>query len=368
MVDPSCARSEYEAGVAHARERIAELATKNLSLVWIRTICFVLALICLVFGYAGDEYRGLLQCVGWLAAAGFMLAIVRHEHLRQATLMHKSDQRLFDRLLARLDRRWADLPESKLLPEYAELNFADDLDVAGNASLLTWLNLAGTLPGNRTLQKWIAETPSWQQVFPRQRAVQLLKDQRALRLSIIKTVTASSDGSEDVYGLPKWAASPAWLPQNVLAHVLSYIGPTLVLAGAAVLAAGSLWAANSFINTGAILLGLGFLINILVTVFWGSWIHDIFQQVTGQHRAVYQFADVFESFEHLPDDGGLLTDIRQAAIDSPTSARRGFPRLLWIVRLANLQRDVMMYVLYLLLQLSILWDFRVLKAARALEG
>jgi DNA mismatch repair ATPase MutS len=39
----------------------------------------------------------------------------------------------------------------------------------------------------------------------------------------------------------------------------------------------------------------------------------------------------------------------------------GFQKLLWVVRLANLQRDPMLYIVYLGLQLALMWDYRVLE-------
>lgn len=365
MDNYATARAEYEARLSHAEKQIAELKIKNTSLVWLRTLAFVVGLIGLVVGYGGESFRLFWQSIGWVGAIGFLIAIVRHEHLRLTILEHTAHVRLFQRLLARLDRNWSQLPEQKLLDDFAELTFADDLDVAGAASLLSLVNLAGTLPGRRTVQQWIAETPSWEQVQARQAAVKLLSPERGLRLSIIQTVSASSDGSEDVYGLPKWANTPQWLPQHRVAHALSYTGPAMVISGAVIILVAWAAAATPLVNLGVGVLGVGFLINILVTVFWGSWIHDIFQQVTGQHQAVYRFAEVFESFEQLPDDHGLLSEIRRVAVLDTTSARRGFARLLWNVRLANLQRDPLMYIVYLFLQLLLLWDFRVLKRLEA---
>lgn len=335
-------------------------------MVWIRTLCFVVAAVCLFLGYGNVGYSFALLTIGWLAVVAFFVAIIWHENLRLAQLRHTSEGRLFERLLARLDRNWTKLPDPELLPEYRDLSCADDLDVAGPASLLSFVSLTGTFPGRRVLQGWLAENPSWSQVQKRQLAVQQLVEQRELRLAIIKTVIANSDGSEDVYGLPKWAADPAWLPQHRLPHGLSYLGPGLIAAGiVAVLVTLASGERSILPNVAVGLLGSGLLINLLVTVFWGSWIHDIFQQVTGTHRASFQFADVFRSFSQLPRDGGHLDEIRRVTTESEDCATRGFEKLLWLVRLANLQRDPVMYVVYLVLQLLLLWDFRVLKA---LEG
>ncbi len=366
LTTATSARVAYQNLLDHSRVALDALRQKHVRMVWIRTACFLVAAVCLFLGYGNVGYQSQLLTIGWLAALAFFAAIVWHEHLRLAQLRHTSEQRLFERLLARLDRNWNSLPEQRLLDEYRDLACADDLDVAGGASLLSLISLTGTLPGKRVLQSWLAENPTWAQVTKRQQAVQQLIDQRELRLSIIKTVIANSDGSEDVYGLPQWARSPHWLPQHRVAHFLSYLGPGLVATGVvavsiALASGGRGWLSNVAIG----FLGSGLLLNLLVTVFWGSWIHDIFLQVTGTHQATFQFAQVFRSFSDLPHDGGHLDEIRTVTTEDSNCATIGFEKLLWHVRLANLQRDPLKYLVYLVLQLLILWDFRVLKA---LEG
>ncbi len=362
MTPEKTARVEYHDLLATAQARIAALQSLHVRMVWIRTASFVLAFLCLFLGYGTAEYRMLLLSIGWTSAFAFLLAIVRHEHLRLEKLKYSADASLFESLLARLDRNWNQLPNQQLLPEYAEFPCADDLDVAGNASLLNLLSLAGTRPGRKTLQSWLVENPNWDTVQERQKAVQAMTDQRALRLSILKSVMANSDGTEDVYGLPRWAASPLWLPRHRVAHVLSYIGPLAIGAGAILVLLAIATRDKSFLPNAAIgLLGGGLLLNVLITVFWGSWIHDIFHQVTGTHQATFQFAEVFRSFARLPHDHGVLDRIRRDATENANCATLGFEQLLWPVRLANLQRDPTLYVLYLFLQLVFLWDFRILK-------
>ncbi len=362
VTSETSARAEYLEHLQFAQAKLAALQALHVRMVWIRTACFALAFICLFIGYGTTGNNFILLTVGWLAALAFLIAIARHEHLRLEKLAHASDENLFQRLLARLDRNWSELPDQRLLPEFAAFSCADDLDVAGQASLLGLLSLAGTRPGHRILQSWIVQNTNWKFVQERQRAVRALTAERKLRLSIIKSVLANSDGTEDVYGLPKWASSPQWLNQHRFAHALSYVGPSLIAFGSCLVCAAVLTKEASWLPNAAIgVLGGGLLLNVLVTVFWGSWIHDIFHQVTGTHQATFQFANVFHSLANLPRDGGLLDRIRQAATEDESCAAVGFEKLLWPVRLANLQRDPILYILYLILQLGCLWDFRVLK-------
>ncbi len=363
MPTVTTARVAYQQQLDCSLAALSELQQQHVRMVWIRTVCFLVAAICLFFGYGNVGYQSLLLTVGWLTAVAFLGAIVWHEHLRLAQLRHTSEQQLFERLLARLDRNWNKLPALPLLDEYRHLACAEDLDVAGEASLLSLISLTGTLPGKRALQGWLAENPTWEKVTKRQQSVQKLTEERELRLSIIKTVMANSDGSEHVYGLPAWANSPDWLPRHRVAHLLSYIGPGLVAVGCVAAAIAVATESRGMLSNMAVgLLGIGLLINLFVTVFWGSWIHDIFLQVTGSHQATFQFAEVFRSFAGLPRDGGHLDEIRRVATEDEQCATVGFEKLLWHVRLANLQRDPIKYIVYLILQLLILWDFRILKA------
>jgi hypothetical protein len=355
------ARDDYARRLASAQAQYEELKARNAKLVWLRMGSFLLAALGLLLGYAGEQFRLFWQVVGWGSAGVFLVAIVWHEHVRLAGLKLESDIRLFISLLARLDRNWSQVPEQHLLEELKSLAYADDLDVAGPAGLLSLLSLAGTHPGRRILQHWLAEVPTWQTVRQRQAAIQTLSLDRELRLGLIQSIASVSDGSADVYGLPVWAQQPSWLLQHRLAHLLSYLGPAAVIAGFILLPLSISAEAETWTNIGTFLLAGGFLINILVTVFWGSWIHDIFQQITGRHRAVYEFAGMFSALSGLPTNQEMLKEIRDKSVAGPTAATRGFSKLTWIVRLANLQRDPVMYIVYLALQLIGLWDFRVLK-------
>ncbi|MCA9128795.1 MAG: hypothetical protein KDB22_17035 [Planctomycetales bacterium] len=355
------ARQRYAQELSIAREKIALLDASSTRYVWIRTAVFAFAVVCLFLGYAGDQYRVFLQSAGWAAVVAFLYALIRSEHIRRETVERRSDVRLFTRMLARLDRDWSGTTLQPLMAEFADSRIADDLDLAGPASLLAFFSLAITPPGRRTVQAWLLKPPTWPEVQQRQKAVRRLRDERDLRLQLIRTILACSDGNENVLGLPTWARSPDWLKARPIARLTSLLGPALILVGLVMLGC-YVWSGIAvWGNVAAGIIGAGFLVNILATVIWGSWLHDVFQQVTGQHRAVFGFARVFSSLADLPADEGLLQKIRADAVDGPSSAVRGFAELLTSVKLANLQRDPVLYVVYLALQLTVAWDFRVME-------
>lgn len=355
------AKAHYQTEKEIAESAIAEIQAKSTTMVWVRAVLFVVSAVSLVLGYLGEFYAALTIPVGWVVGFGFLVAIVRHEALRLSRIQWESNEQLYVHLLARLDRNWEAIRDQQLLPEFESVTYADDLDIAGDASLLSLVSLTGTEAGSQTLQQWLLSAPTDLQLQVRQRAVQKLSSERKLRLEVVKRIRSTDAGVKDIYGLPAWGRSPDWLPKHRFAHLLSYVGPTLI--GVGLIAWFILLGSEQriLINSAACVVGAGLLMSLLLTIFWGGWIHDIFQKVTGEHRAVFEYASVFEMLGQLPDDDGLLSAAKRAATEGNINAVKGFRELTSIVRLANFQRDPTMYVVYLVLQLLVLWDFRILR-------
>ncbi|HBE70562.1 MAG TPA: hypothetical protein DDW52_20645, partial [Planctomycetaceae bacterium] len=169
---PETAYEAYQRLKIAAESENTALEQTMTKLLWLRTALFLSTAFCLGFGYFSSGAPPLLRYGGWILAFGFLVAILFHEHFRLRLLACKARQQLYRELIARLDRNWEQVPESELLPEFRDMHIADDLDVAGGASLLSLISLAVTLPGRRCLQSWLAEVPAWEDVRARQSAVQ----------------------------------------------------------------------------------------------------------------------------------------------------------------------------------------------------
>lgn len=355
------ARHEYEQRLKIARQLVDQLSAQLTKLIWVRTFLFFATAGCLAFAYLGDVSRSILGPMGWALSLSFLVAIVWNEHKRLAHLSACNDAEQFERLIARLDRDWSKLPAIEFLPEVPKLSCSIDLDVAGENSLLALLNLAGTHPGLLQLQNWIAITPSWREVEIRQAATKALVPARELRLELIRRVANTSFATKSPYGLADWAKQPSWLKSHRVGHLLSYLGPVVLILGAAILYWGFKQDNQLWMRIGLGGLTTGAIANILITVFWGSWIHDIFHRVAGEHHASRQFAEIFEMLGQLPEDNGILSEAKHVATQSSDSATRGFVELNRLVKLATLQRNVIFYLVYLALQQIFLWDFRILR-------
>ncbi len=355
------ARQEYQTQLSAAERTAQEIEKQLATLVWVRTVLFFLSAGCLIFGYFGEVARAINVPLGWLFGAGFLVVIVWNEHRRLAHLSALNDVALFKRLIARLDRRWQELTAVEFLPDAPDLACSDDLDVAGDHGLMALMNLTGTYPGLKQLQDWIAVTPTWPQVKQRQSATRALVPMRDFRLELIRRIANTNFATKMPYGLAEWAAKPSWLQQHRFAHGISYLFPAVLIVGAIIMLIGQQRDDQMWMRVGLGCLATGAIANILITMLWGSWIHDIFQRVCGEHHASSQFAEIFKMMEKLPVDGGILSDSKRIMIQQPDSAVRGFADLNRLVRLASLQRNVVFYLIYLVVQLVILWDFRILK-------
>jgi predicted ATPase len=361
------ARQDYSASLDSIAQRLDLLDRRLGLLVWVRTILFFTGIAFFLLGYLGPVAPGLTRPLSWIFAAGFLAAIVWNEHLRFSQQNALSDRCFFDRLIARLDRNWSALPRQIYGKEVTPPMSREDLDIDGESSLLTFFSLAVTPAGMKRLQQWLANPCEWSEINARQMAVQRLAPLRSLRLEIMKTLNNTSFGGTH-YGLADWADSPNWFSRHRFAAALSWCGPSFVIGGAFLMLMNHLVLPDVvpneslLMNGGFVLLGLGMSINILVTLLWGGWIHGIFATVCGGHRSTIEYAEVFQWTRQLPKDNGILDGIRNTCVEQPLNATEGFGQLNRLVQLASLQKNILLYVVYLALQLTTLWDLHVLRS------
>jgi predicted ATPase len=355
------AKQQYLQLQSQAQHQLSQLEVWLGRMIWVRTLLFLTGTAAFVVGYIGKIATGWTVPIGWFCCFAFLVAIVVNEHLRLRSLAGANELDLLRRLLARVDRNWPSLPSQKFLPEIPVPDYADDLDMSGDSGLLTLVSLAGTQPGRLTLQRWLTQAPDWPEVQKRQKAVRTLIPERDLRIQIIRNISGAGFGAKKPYGLIQWAQSPNWLAQHPVAKWLSYLGPAVLVTGAALLLLGLQSNNITWTKTGYVSLAIGVAMNILITLLWGGWIQDIFHRVSGEHHATWQFSQVFTLLKQLPSDEGILQQAKQTCLQHELGATRGFADLNRLVRLASMQQNIVLYLIYLGLQLLFLWDFRVLR-------
>ena len=112
-----------------------------------------------------------------VAAVVFAILVARQRKARRKMRLAELAAEFNREGIARVGRRWADLPPTidSAAPEdddfAADHDFAADLDLYGHASMLRLVGVCGTAPGWRTLQAWLLGAAGPETVGLRQEAV-----------------------------------------------------------------------------------------------------------------------------------------------------------------------------------------------------
>jgi len=329
----------------------------------IRVAVFMVAAGLLFVGYAMSPQRAPWTIMGWLGMIVFLAVITWHEYIRLRLWENEKRSGLYKRLLARLDRQWDQLPvvKSEVADKYQGL--ADDLDVQGRASLMHWLCFAETQPARQLLLDWILEEPNVAEIKKRQEAVGYYADQIDLRERVycLSSEVASSTASPERF--VEWASSPPWLGSRPWLYLCSWLGVALITMG---LILGG-------ISAGGLLRlewGLGFLIvgvlcNVLLSVGFGSHLHEIFQRISSRHQDVEKYQELLrlvarEGVAHDQRDAPQMILKLREQLQLGGDAEAAFQSLNWRIGLAGIRHSPLFFIPYLALQILVAWDYRSL--------
>lgn len=148
------------------------------------------------------------------AAASFMTfaaLVYRHSRIEERVEWHDALRIVNERAIARIERRWDDLPaaDAPASIDLAHHPFAIDLDLFGRASLFQLLGPAATALGGGVLARWLTEPAGRDEILERQRAVTELVDPVEWRLEFAAHGELARGGQSEVDRLLAWAEGPA---------------------------------------------------------------------------------------------------------------------------------------------------------------
>ena len=311
--------------------------------------------------------------MGWVGTLLFLGVITWHEHIRLRLWENEKRAGLYKRLLARLERQWDQLPVvQSCVPEKFQ-GLADDLDVQGRASLMHWLCFAETQPARQLLLNWIFEEPDITEIKKRQEAVCFYADRVELRERVycLSSEVAGSTASPERF--VQWATSAPWLRSRKWLAWCSWGGIILLVFGL-------MLALISAFRALPLEWGLGFLIagviwNVLLSVGYGSHLHEIFQRISSRHQDVEKYQELLELVTRegvvgAVDTGSenaeksrvvpqLISRLREQ-LEAGGNAESAFRSLNWRIGLAGIRHSPLFFIPYLALQILVAWDFRTL--------
>lgn len=301
--------------------------------------------------------------MGWGGMIAFLVIITWHESVRLRLWENDKRAGLYRRLIARLERQWNALPVLPYRVAEKYQGLADDLDVQGKASLMQWLCFAETQPARELLLDWIMEDPNVSDIRKRQEAVVYFADQVDLRERVycLSSEVAMSTASPERF--VSWVTSPPWLASRRWLVFCSW-------GGIALLVLGLLLAFLSIDNYIRLEWGLGLLIagvvwNVILSVGFGSHMHEIFQRISSRHQDVEKYQELLslvmrEGVGAKGDEAPEMIWKLREQLQAGGNSEAAFKSLNWRVGLAGMRHSPLFFIPYLALQILVAWDFRAL--------
>ncbi len=177
------------------------------------SIARLLALVALVwFIVLGLKYNNpFWYGVSGLAAAGFLLLVIRHNHQREKKELNRQLQYLNEQELSCLDHRFHEFPGGD---EFADPShpWSHDLDLFGKGSLFQYLNRTSTVKGSALLAEILTTEPENEGVIlERQGIAREMKERVDFRQTFTATGAMIKEKPGDLEGIGKWLEASAYI-------------------------------------------------------------------------------------------------------------------------------------------------------------
>lgn len=356
MSEPSSQRHAERLSRAEQYERAAnELLMRS---GWLAPLRAVLFLAMVVAGFCGWLIIG-AGPVGFTLCGIFFVVLVavvmKHERLQRDVIELRTRAHIQKQAAARITRDWDQLPKWRIQPPDEMRAVSRDLDLLGHTSLFRWLCEAHTPSGIRTIRDWLMTPAPPDEIRERQAAVQTLRDLPELCDEIGVAGSLLAQGLSDPDQFLEWLESKGWYHNRrqllMLARTLS-IGFLIVL----LMFIFRIASRDVLGVIGLLIVG----VNVILSVSFTGSMHDVFFQVTTPSGEMQRYRELFGLMSRLPQEQPRLAKLRDIVTDIEHGAERQLKSLQNIMDLANLRRSGIFGAIYLLLQITVLWDFHVM--------
>ena len=298
----------------------------------------------------------------WYVAAlacfvAFAALVVRHSRVEERVEWHETLRVVNERGIARIERRWDDLPPGDA-PAGADISrhpYAVDLDLFGRASLFQLLGPPATALGAAQLVKHLMDPASREEILAWQRSTSELVHPVEWRLDLAAHgELARGSGPVEVERLLTWAEGLAVFPRLKL------------LRAAVVTILASFWVFLALFVAGVIdsaLWGIPLLAGIVLSFALAKPVQDSFDRAGSGERSLARYAALLEQVAGREFSSPPLVRLHAMLAANGASAPRSMRRLNRILGCAELRRGAA--ILHAPIQALTQWDFFVLFA---LEG
>jgi hypothetical protein len=258
-----------------------------------------------------------------------------------------------DWALARVERRWDDLPAAHTPRsiDVAHHPYALDLDVFGRASLFQWLGPAATPSGGHRLAEWLLSAAEPDEIRARQTAATELASLDTWREALAAHgELAKGARPAEIDVLLAWAEDPA-VPSLRLLQTLAVILTAAIWVLLLLFVAGFMDAA---------LWLLPFVSGIVLSFAMAKRIYTAFDRAGAGQQALGRYAALFEHLTAPRFESARLREVQERLSAGCASAPECMRRLNRILGCAELRTAAA--ILHFPIQALTLWDFHVMFA------
>ncbi len=211
-------RAQYERRLRARLDRAARYRRLEDRLAYARLALAVLGVAMAWLAFVPDLIHAL-----WLAApvASFVVMVAMHGRILGLRTRAERAAEFYQRGIDRLDGAWhgrGDDGNRYLDPQHP---YAGDLDLLGRGSLYELLCAARTLPGQRTLARWLLEPAAPAEIRERQEAIRELRERLDLREDLAILGEDVRRGVHDE-ALPRWGEAPLIL-DSLIAQIAAAV-------------------------------------------------------------------------------------------------------------------------------------------------
>lgn len=365
----------YRSKLAGEEATVKRCGSRWSTVGYIRGFLFLAFLVPLIMGFASAWDR---QTIWWILSGllfvAFAVVAFIHEKMQSDLKLSTLLTRMHKESIARCERNWSGVRdrEIEIPPKFAPIS--KDLDLFGPSSLFKLLGITRTPLGTQTLRSWLIEGALADEVKLRQEAVGELRNEfqwrEKFRISCEQLSTSRSGPSKFV----QWSESASWFNGRTwvlwLARLTALVSllSLLVIAG---LIVGVIpqtvfghvpddETINPLFLVSVSTIAITAVINFILSVFFAGSMHDVFNQVSSQTDEAVHYVSLFDMVAEFPAKSQKLQSLQAGLQKTDDGAQPNVKKLGSLIWLANMRRNGIFFILYMIFEFLFFWDAHAL--------
>ncbi len=291
-----------------------------------------------------------------LAGLAFLITAWFHEQLSQRITRLRWLAGMHRDSWLRIERNLRAIQPPTLMAPTSASAIAKDLDLVGDSSLYKLLGTARTPLGIEMLGRWMFEPATRHEILQRQSAVAVLRQypQQIQDFQWLCEELAASQAGPGPF--LSWCQEPPWLGARL--WLLTAVQIASIVLGVSLLALAFGWMPFAWAAGLAV---IALLVNFGLAVAFSGAVHERFNRISARYSEIGCYGELFAFVSKIPTaDSELLQSLQRdyfqngAAIDQLGRLGTG-------VWLANLRRNGILFIPYIVLQLVFFWDLHILR-------